>query len=498
MKKVLFLLLVTSISYGQALFDKGIKITGGIGTDNTATKVVVQSANNVLKTIAKNDLIDVVIVNTTAELTSGIGNISKLYATRDNTIIYRFNGTIYVPLGASITGLTTDILPYWNGSNLADSKIKNIRLNSDFPTNLFFGDGAGINNTSISDTQGRQNGFFGVNAGRDNTTGYANLFLGYNAGYHNTTGTRNTFLGYQAGFRGLNTNYNTFLGTDAGYRNAADNNIFIGFHVGSNSANPVNITGGNNIIFGNETANSLSTGFFNNIMGHNAGFGITRGHSNILHGYKSGFGLVSGNQNVLIGVETGQALTSGSNNVYLGYRAGFFANNSTYYNTGVGGQSFLNLTTGNLNTGVGGKCGLSLLTGQYNTFIGFDSGNNALQKTDALFSTAIGYNSYNTANDQVVIGGDNVTETILRGTVEAPKINLSTTSGSQSVGNATLVGGTVTVTTTAANANSVIMLTKKTNSGGNHTLEYTTTNGSFTITSNSGSDTSTVSYVIFN
>jgi hypothetical protein len=41
-KKILFLLLVTSISYSQALFDKGIKVTGGITTDNTATKVVVQ------------------------------------------------------------------------------------------------------------------------------------------------------------------------------------------------------------------------------------------------------------------------------------------------------------------------------------------------------------------------------------------------------------------------------------------------------------------------
>jgi hypothetical protein len=51
-KDFIILLLVTSI-YSQALFDKGIKVTGGITTDNTATKVVVQSANNVLNTIAK-------------------------------------------------------------------------------------------------------------------------------------------------------------------------------------------------------------------------------------------------------------------------------------------------------------------------------------------------------------------------------------------------------------------------------------------------------------
>jgi hypothetical protein len=46
-------LLLTASANSQALFDKGIKITGGIATENTATKVVVQSANNVLNTISK-------------------------------------------------------------------------------------------------------------------------------------------------------------------------------------------------------------------------------------------------------------------------------------------------------------------------------------------------------------------------------------------------------------------------------------------------------------
>jgi hypothetical protein len=39
MKKILLLLLTASAN-SQALFDKGIKITGGISTENTATKVV--------------------------------------------------------------------------------------------------------------------------------------------------------------------------------------------------------------------------------------------------------------------------------------------------------------------------------------------------------------------------------------------------------------------------------------------------------------------------
>jgi hypothetical protein len=37
MKKILLLLLTASAN-SQALFDKGIKITGGIATENTATR----------------------------------------------------------------------------------------------------------------------------------------------------------------------------------------------------------------------------------------------------------------------------------------------------------------------------------------------------------------------------------------------------------------------------------------------------------------------------
>ena len=103
MKKVLFLLLVTSISYGQALFDKGIKITGGITTENTAVKVVVQSANNVLNTISKVDLQDAFYFASASNFPV-TGITDKLYIARDNNILYRFNGTIYVPMSADVSG----------------------------------------------------------------------------------------------------------------------------------------------------------------------------------------------------------------------------------------------------------------------------------------------------------------------------------------------------------------------------------------------------------
>lgn len=92
MKKVLFLLLVTSISYGQALFDKGIKVTTNIN-DTIATKVVVKSANNVynyqdivkfqkekgfLSTgLIKNGLISANGDPTKFNITAGVGIISN-------------------------------------------------------------------------------------------------------------------------------------------------------------------------------------------------------------------------------------------------------------------------------------------------------------------------------------------------------------------------------------------------------------------------------------
>lgn len=76
---------------------------------------------------------------------------------------------------------------------------------------------------------------------------------------------------------------------------------------------------------------------------------------------------------------------------------------------------------------------------------------------------------------------------------------LSMTSGTnQRAGNATLVGGTVTVNNTTVTANTVVMLTRKTSGGTIGTaITYTLSAGaSFTITSDNILDTSVFSYVL--
>lgn len=62
-------------------------------------------------------------------------------------------------------------------------------------------------------------------------------------------------------------------------------------------------------------------------------------------------------------------------------------------------------------------------------------------------------------------------------------------------GNATLVGGTVTVTNTSITANTIVIMNRKTIGGTVGNMSYTLSAGaSFTINSSSGTDTSVISY----
>ena len=106
MKKILLLLLISVATYGQVPADatplENIQITNNT-TDNSATKVVVQSANNVFNTVLKTDLQDAFYFATASALPV-TGITDKLYITRDNNKLYRFNGTIYQELTTDISG----------------------------------------------------------------------------------------------------------------------------------------------------------------------------------------------------------------------------------------------------------------------------------------------------------------------------------------------------------------------------------------------------------
>ena len=85
----------------------------------------------------------------------------------------------------------------------------------------------------------------------------------------------------------------------------------------------------------------------------------------------------------------------------------------------------------------------------------------------------------------------------VNGSIFSTKYNV-TTGANASANVVTLVGGTATINTTAATPNSLIFLTRKTSGGTIGFESYSTTTGSFTITSVSALDTSTFSYLIIN
>ena len=131
---------IASTAQNATPFTK-IRITGN-STSSTATKVNVQEANGEINSIAKADLIDYLEFNSAINLpTTGLSN--KIYCTRDDNKLYRWNGTIYVEVSfqdlsgkvngnASITASTKAKITYDTkglvtaGSDLIASDIPNI------------------------------------------------------------------------------------------------------------------------------------------------------------------------------------------------------------------------------------------------------------------------------------------------------------------------------------------------------------------------------------
>jgi len=154
-------------------------------------------------------------------------------------------------------------------------------------------------------------------------------------------------------------------------------------------------------------------------IGVGSGSAITTGGRNTLVGAHTGMNLTSGFDNTINGFGIND-LTTGSNNTLVGSYAG--GNNSTgHHNSAFGYSSLGNLNGApgiGFNTAIGSFSGLSI-TGNANTnvFIGANSGNNVLQKVDAVNSIAIGYQTYTNANNQIVLGNTSITQTLLNGKV---------------------------------------------------------------------------------
>lgn len=103
MKKILLLLLLATFSIqAQTLQNPtygNVKLKNNT-TDNSATKVNVQSTDGTINTISKSDLVNVVEVNDVPSLPL-IGEAGKIYVVKNVNKIYRWNGTYCTELAGS-------------------------------------------------------------------------------------------------------------------------------------------------------------------------------------------------------------------------------------------------------------------------------------------------------------------------------------------------------------------------------------------------------------
>ena len=112
MKRILLLLLLATFSIqAQTLQNPtfgNLKLKNNT-TDNSATKVNVQSTDGTINTISKSDLVNVVEVNDVPSLPL-VGEAGKIYVVKNVNKIYRWNGTFYQELaGSDISGLQAQI-----------------------------------------------------------------------------------------------------------------------------------------------------------------------------------------------------------------------------------------------------------------------------------------------------------------------------------------------------------------------------------------------------
>ncbi len=172
-----------------------------------------------------------------------------------------------------------------------------------------------------------------------------------------------------------------------------------------------------NIMQGNQTGFSLTSGSNNNFMGHQAGKANTSGNNNSFIGYQSGLANTTGSANSFYGYKAGGLNTTGSNNFYSGLQAGYgsttginniaigtkagFSIGGANDNTFVGREAGLN-TTNNRNTFIGKSAGDANTSGAENTYIGYNS-----DGADTLVNaTAIGANATVNTSNSLVLGNN--------------------------------------------------------------------------------------------
>jgi hypothetical protein len=277
--------------------------------------------------------------------------------------------------------------------------------------------------------------------------GVSNIVLGNNSGNPIVMGVNNVCIGNQIGTAvnsdtGFNGSNCTFIGYNtSGYNYGVNavNSTAIGANARFTSTNQIMLgTTSETVVCPNIlTVNgslSVNTPVITDSTYKNVGYGYgalasgftSCGSQNVAIGWQAGNLLNSSSScNVFVGLQAGNNATSVNHCTYIGYQAGGSNTQTTgNWNTFVGYQSGFSIGTGVDNACFGKTSGQAITSGSRNTFIGTSAGSNAATYNN---STAIGYNSQISANNQVVLG--TATEIVMCPNHLLVAANLALTSG---------------------------------------------------------------------
>jgi hypothetical protein len=258
--------------------------------------------------------------------------------------------------------------------------------------------------------------------------------------YINDTPAKTAKGGFAIGGFGQSKGFSRYLNVTPDSTRIFTGDTLKGFGVGNISsgiaANYLKLSPINYFI-GHEAGKKTTTGKYNSFVGYQAGYFNTTGDKNYFLGYRAGYHNIDGYSNVYIGDSCGYANTSGYWNTASGYKA-MNANISGWNNTAIGVFSLYKNTSGNYNTAIGLDACYDNIGGQSNVAIGYnalllnDWGNNntavgmmAYSSGKFTNSTAIGYYSAITTNNQVVLGNNAVTSFYCQGAYAATSASVA-------------------------------------------------------------------------
>ena len=304
MKKILLLLLLATFSIqAQTLQNPtygNVKLKNNT-TDNSATKVNVQSTDGTINTISKSDLVNVVEVNDVPSLPL-VGEVGKIYVVKNVNKIYRWNGTFYQKLAGSDISGKEDIANKQNSLDADGTGTKYPTVDAVFDALATKADDSNVVHLSVNET----------------ITGEKTI--------KNKLFFRNAANGLFLTIPELSTNFsaeNTVLGVGAGSAIVP---------IQFNSPTYGLITGGTaNTIFGQHAGNTLNAGNENTLIGHNAGYSLFLpvgndpnfdSSLNTFIGSTAGYNVTFGYANTFIGQKAGVNVTESGHNVIIGKSAG--------------------------------------------------------------------------------------------------------------------------------------------------------------------------------